>query len=307
MWVPPEEIERARQIDLLTYFKNYEPDQLVKVGRNTYSTKEHDSMRISNGLWHWTSRRIGGNTALDFFVFVRGMTLPKATEYLLGEIHKKAPLPVEQPNNDIREFALPDRNEGNENVYSYLKNRGIDKRIIEYCINTKRLYEDKNFHNVVFVGFNENKEPKFASLRSTFTDFKRDISGSDKRFSFLVPGNENKKTVHLFESVIDLLSYGTFEIMKNKNWRAEDLLSLGGVYILKDNSDLPLPLTQYLKTNEVKNIVLHFDNDEIGISAAETLKDRLKDKFNIFIDIPTKGKDLNEQLILTMKRRELER
>ena len=54
MWIPPEEIERARQIDLLTYLEIYEPEQLKRVGRNTYTTVEHDSMRISNGLWHWT-------------------------------------------------------------------------------------------------------------------------------------------------------------------------------------------------------------------------------------------------------------
>ena len=86
MWIPPEEIERARQIDLLSYLETYEPEQLKRVGRNTYTTVEHDSMRISNGLWHWTSRRIGGKSALDFLVMVRGMTLPDAVTHLLGNI-----------------------------------------------------------------------------------------------------------------------------------------------------------------------------------------------------------------------------
>jgi hypothetical protein len=194
-------------------------------------------------------------------------------------------------------------------VRGYLRKRGIDNRVIDYCINTKRLYEDKDFHNAVFVGFNEEREPKFASVRSTFTDYRIDVAGSDKRFSFFIPGNENKDTLHLFEAVIDLLSYGTLELMKNKNWRAEDMLSLGGVFIMKEGSELPLPLQQYLKNHNVKNIVLHFDNDAIGIAAAESLKANLEERFNVLIDIPTVDKDLNDLLVSTIlkaKRKEVQ-
>lgn len=309
MWIPPEEIERARQIDLLTYLETYEPEQLKRVGRNTYTTVEHDSMRISNGLWHWTSRRIGGKSALDFLVMVRGMTLPDAVTHLLGNISIKAPLHKTIKPKEPQEFILPERNDGNDLVRGYLRKRGIDNRIIDYCINTKRLYEDKDFHNAVFVGFNEEREPKFASVRSTFTDYRIDVAGSDKRFSFFIPGNENKDTLHLFEAVIDLLSYGTLELMKNKNWRAEDMLSLGGVFIMKEGSELPLPLQQYLKKHNVKNIVLHFDNDAIGIAAAESLKANLEDRFNVLIDIPTVDKDLNDLLVSTIlkfKRKEVQ-
>lgn len=309
MWIPPEEIERARQIDLLTYLETYEPEQLKRVGRNTYTTVEHDSMRISNGLWHWTSRRIGGKSALDFLVIVRGMTLPDAVTHLLGNISIKAPLPKAIKPKEPQEFVLPERNDGNDLVRGYLRKRGIDNRILDYCIDTKRLYEDKDFHNAVFVGFNEKREPKFASVRSTFTDYRIDVAGSDKRFSFFIPGNENKDTLHLFEAVIDLLSYGTLELMKNKNWRAEDMLSLGGVFIMKEGSELPLPLQQYLKNHDVKNIVLHFDNDAIGIAAAESLKANLDKRFNVLIDIPTVDKDLNDLLVSTIlksKRKEVQ-
>ena len=309
MWIPPEEIERARQIDLLTYLETYEPEQLKRVGRNTYTTVEHDSMRISNGLWHWTSRRVGGKSALDFLVLVRGMTLPDAVTHLLGNISIKAPIPKAIKPKEPQEFLLPERNDGNDLVRSYLKKRGIDNRILDYCINTKRLYEDKDFHNAVFVGFNEKREPKFASVRSTFTEYRIDVAGSDKRFSFFIPGNESKDTLHLFEAVIDLLSYGTLELMKNKNWRAEDMLSLGGVFIMKEGSELPLPLQQYLKNHDVKNIVLHFDNDAIGIAAAESLKANLDKRFNVLIDIPTVDKDLNDLLVSTIlksKRKEVQ-
>ena len=67
----PEDIQQAKQLDLLTYLQIYEPDQLVKVSGDTYCTKEHDSLKISNGKWHWFSRKIGGKTALDYLVKVK--------------------------------------------------------------------------------------------------------------------------------------------------------------------------------------------------------------------------------------------
>lgn len=43
-----EAIERARQVDLLTYLQTCEPQELVHVSGNVYCTKTHDSLRISN-------------------------------------------------------------------------------------------------------------------------------------------------------------------------------------------------------------------------------------------------------------------
>ena len=45
----PEDIQQAKQLDLLTYLQIYEPDQLVKVSGDTYCTRDHDSLKISNG------------------------------------------------------------------------------------------------------------------------------------------------------------------------------------------------------------------------------------------------------------------
>ena len=83
MWVSPEQIETARQTDLLTYLQTYEPDNLQKVGTQTYCTKEHDSLKISNGLWHWFSRHIGGKNALDYLIKVRGFSFTQAVEQLV--------------------------------------------------------------------------------------------------------------------------------------------------------------------------------------------------------------------------------
>ena len=70
-YIPPEVVEKAREMDLLTYLKSYEPQDLVHFGGNTYCTREHDSLKISNGKWCWFSRGIGGYSALDYLsVFI---------------------------------------------------------------------------------------------------------------------------------------------------------------------------------------------------------------------------------------------
>ena len=62
-YVSPEDIALAKEMDLLTYLQNYEPQNLKRVARSTYCTREHDSLKISNGKWHWFSRGVGGKTA----------------------------------------------------------------------------------------------------------------------------------------------------------------------------------------------------------------------------------------------------
>lgn len=70
-YVTREMIDRAKKMDLLTYLQTYEPQELVHFGGNTYCTREHDSLKISNGKWCWFSRGIGGKTALDYLIKVK--------------------------------------------------------------------------------------------------------------------------------------------------------------------------------------------------------------------------------------------
>lgn len=69
-FIPPETIEKARQVDLLTYLKTCEPNELVHISGNHYCTREHDSLKISNGKWYWFSRGFGGYNALDYLIKV---------------------------------------------------------------------------------------------------------------------------------------------------------------------------------------------------------------------------------------------
>ena len=81
-YVPPEAIEKARSVDLLTYLRTYEPYELERCGNNVYCTKSHDSLKISNGKWFWWSRGFGSSNALDYLVKVKGLELPEAVRIL---------------------------------------------------------------------------------------------------------------------------------------------------------------------------------------------------------------------------------
>ena len=71
-YIPPSVVQEVKRMDLLTYLKNYEPYELVHFSGNTYTTRTHDSLKISNGKWMWWSQRTGGRSALDYLIKVRG-------------------------------------------------------------------------------------------------------------------------------------------------------------------------------------------------------------------------------------------
>ena len=102
-YVAAEAIEAARQIDLLSYLRTREPGELVHISGNTYCTREHDSLKISNGKWHWFSRGIGGRNALDYLVKVKEMSFPDAVSLLTGTplqaytVPKEPVIPRERP------------------------------------------------------------------------------------------------------------------------------------------------------------------------------------------------------------------
>ena len=79
-----EQIEKAREIDLITYLQNNNPDELVYDSRGAYHTKTHDSLKISNGLWYWFSRGIGGKSALDYLIIVEDKSFTEAVSLILG-------------------------------------------------------------------------------------------------------------------------------------------------------------------------------------------------------------------------------
>ena len=287
--IPKETVEQARQIDLLTYLKNYEPDELIEVCTGTYTTKTHSSLKISNGLWYWFTNQVGGRSAIDYLMKVRNYTFINAVQTVMGNISIDPPkIYKQQEKTRERKLILPAKATNNDRAINYLLSRCIDQEIISYCIEKNLLYEDVK-HNVVFVGYDENRVPQYAFCRATNeTRFMREATGSNKKFSFKLQSETQNNIVHLFESSIDLLSFTALLNLENKNWKEENLLSLGGIYTSKydpDKSKIPIAVTNFLEKNpNINEIHLHLDRDLAGRNASTFLQQVLGKKYKV-IDV----------------------
>ena len=203
--IDPDVLERVRQIDLLSYLREFEPSNLVKVKgtSNVYCTAEHDSLKISNGKWYWWSRGFGGYSALDYLIKVKEYDFVEAVEILTGQTMADWKPPPAPKKDKPKVLLLPPKNKDCNRVIQYLFGRGIDYQLIQECISDGTLYESADYHNAVFIGKDESGTPKYAALRGTLgSTFKQDASGSDKRYSFRLLADKPSDTVHLFEAAI---------------------------------------------------------------------------------------------------------
>lgn len=300
MYVTKSEIARAKRFDLLTYLRTADPGELKKDTHRQFCLRSHDSLKISNGKWHWFSRSIGGRTAVDYLIKVRGYTFPKAVQEVNRAMKGKDPS-VFLSQNDRGPLRMPRKNDDNEIVRKYLTGRGIDEKLVDGLIAQGFIFENRSHHSAVFLGFDEDGKPAHAAYRATDGSCaKGDHAGSDKRFAFRIEAPE-AETVHVFESAIDLLSYVTLCMMDGIAWRGESFISVAGLCCSSEK--IPHALENYLERNaQTKVIRLHFDADTAGKKASEMIKEMLQDQYEISIRPPGKGKDYNE--FLQMRREE---
>ena len=286
---------------MLSYLQANEPGNLKKSGMNEYRLVDHDSLKISNGRWHWFSRGIGGKTALDYLIHVQGMAFVEAVKLLTddrGVNFSFQPVKNFSPKEPERKaFTLPAASKDNSRVIAYLAGRGIDCEIIDLCITQKILYESVKGHNAVFVGTDMNNAARFACMRGTQGSFKQEVTGSDKRFNFcLRPSDPASRFLAVFESPVDALSFATIRKMGKSAWDSFHYLSLGGTS--------PLALMQYLQDHShINHVYLCLDNNRAGHEGMAKIKQTvlsdnvLKKRISSLIsEPPTIGKDYNEAL-----------
>lgn len=169
-YIAAEDVAKAKEMDLLTYLRNYEPQELVCVSGNTYCTRAHDSLRISNGKWCWFSQGIGGRSALDYLIKVKGIPFTQAAEIILGREAEKPPVFYRQKERRHTELLMPELSETTERVEKYLQGRGIHPVIIRYCLDNRLLFESADFHNAVFVGHDKDGK-QYIRSRDAETPF----------------------------------------------------------------------------------------------------------------------------------------
>ena len=284
--VTREQIDRAKQVNILDYILTHEPDNVKRIG-NSYYLKDHDSFAISNGLWIWRSRDIGGKNVIDYLIKVRGYSFVDAVRHLAGDDvpYKQVTPKAKPPPNPQKAFALPTRNDDSERVIAYLQGRGIAKSLILDCIERGSIFESARWHNCVFVGRDDNGKARYATLRGTMGDFKRDADGSDKRFGFILPPTGGSgDSVAAFESPVDALSHQAL-CPEFDGWR----LSLGCTALAA--------LTNFLERHgEVRNVAVCTDNDKAGNAAAARIAG-LPDIAVARFFPPAGNKDWNDALV----------
>lgn len=296
-YVTSEQIQAAKRMDLLTYLQCYEPQELVRLSAGNYCTRTHDSLKISNGKWHWFSRGIGGRSALDYLIKVKGLPFTEAVAKLANAPEQPPPFSYAQKQEE-RHIELPQIARSSVFAARYLLQRGIDWEVIKQCQEQNLLLETKDHRNAVFAGYDSFGVIRYAALRGIYSNFKGEAKGSDKRFSFQMPGSSNASTVHLFESAVDAMSYATLLKLSGSSWRQEPLLSLGGVSDSRVSKSIPISLQHCLSTRpNTLGIVLHLDNDTAGRNASTGIIEALESEYTITdLPPPSQFKDVNDFL-----------
>ena len=226
---------------------------------------------------------------VDYLIKVRGFSFVDAVRHLAGDdVQYKHVAPIEKPPPERKKFELPPRNNDNERVIAYLQSRGIAKQIIIDCINQGSVYESANWHNCVFLGRDDSGKARYASLRGTIGNFKRDVDGSDKRFGFVIPPKNGKSdTLIVYESPVDALSHQTI-YPEYSGWR----LSLGCTALSA--------LINFLsRHSEVKSVVVGTDNDMAGNAAAAKIAEL--QGISVSRAIPHSGKKDWNDALMTLK------
>lgn len=259
----------------LEEFLRMRGEKLERVGREHKliyydSSGRHDSITIHGSTWFDHKNQVGGG-AIKFMQEFYDMDFQTAVQELLGQ--RVTPLSHSPPKaiakEEKKEFRLPQANTNMHRVYAYLiKQRFISPDIISYFAKQHTLYEDKEHHNAVFVGIDENGVPRQASKRSTNSygnSFRITCQGSDTRYSFAHFGES--KRLYVFEAPIDMLSFLT---LYQKDWQKHSYIAMNGVY---ENA----VLTALKNHSNLSEIILCVDNDEGGIEATDRLRDILNE------------------------------
>ena len=259
----------------LEEFLRMRGEKLERVGREHkliyYDVSgKHDSITLRGSTWFDHKNQVGGG-AIKFMQEFYDMDFQTAVQELLGQT--VTPLSHSPPKaiakEEKKEFKLPESNGNMHRVYAYLiKQRFIAPDIISHFAKQHTLYEDKEYHNAVFVGVDENGVPRQAHKRSTSTfgnAFRITCEGSDTKYSFSHFGKSEK--LFVFEAPIDMMSFLT---LYPKNWQQDSYIAMNGVY---ENA----VLTALKNHSNLNEIILCVDNDEGGIEAVDRLRDILNE------------------------------
>ncbi len=299
MLIDNKTIEQARNVDLIDFLEKR--DWTFAKTYDGYRCCEHPSLAVKNDRcsWYWHSRSVGGNGAISFLMKVDKMPFPKAVNAIISGSYAALPPPESIEAERKVAFKLPGWSSKTSALYGYLcGRRNIDRNIVDALIREGKLYEDCR-QNVVFVGMDDERKARFASVRGTgIKQFRRDCAGSDKRYGFYMPSDSLKELLYVFESPIDAMSHAS--LVNNieggpEFWKDQSRISLAGT----SDSALTLLADRF---PYIKELVFCLDNDPAGREATDALMKKYNGLGYRTRCVFPRAKDYNEMLNDYMKR-----
>ena len=284
---------RAASVDLAEFLRR-QGEKLIRSGPEYRLASDH-SITVQGNEWYDHAVKEGGGP-ISFVQQFYNLSYPEAVTCLLdgeqGAVYVPAPKRAEKPK---REFVLPTANQNMRRVYAYLLNRRfLDRNVVNAFVRAGLLYEscekfkDREYHNAVFVGKDENGVPRHAhkrSLNSLGKTFRINVEGSDPRCSFHYTGTSNR--LYVFEAPIDLMS---FLSRYPRGWQEHSFVALCGtaehamLWMLEQNPGL-------------RTVCLCLDHDEAGIEASGRLAEILHEHgYDDVGMLQSEHKDWNEDL-----------
>ena len=286
--------QRANSVDLVEFLK-MQGEILIPSGREKRLQSNH-SITVRGNEWFDHATKEGG-LAIDFVQNFYGQTFPDAVTMLLNGEQGIPYAKAKERKESKKPFELPPRNNDMRRLFAYLiKHRLIDSDVISFFAKEKLIYESKEssadkakeYHNAIFVGYDEKGIPRHAHKRGLYTEgnsYKGNVDSSNPCYSFHYIGNSDR--IYVFEAPIDLLSFIT--IHKSSDWKEHSYIALCG---LSEQS-----LLKTLESNpELLHVVLCLDHDLAGIEASEKIIDLISEKDICIRQFQSVYKDWNEDL-----------
>ncbi len=290
--IPDELIEKVNSLNLvdLASVRGY----AIEKHSTEYRIKGQQGLIIkSDGTsWNHVNEKVGGGP-IQLVMHMEGKTWRESTLELLGIEGSEQYQHIKRVSHSTlpeerQPLVLPERNKDYRKMFAYLlKSRHLDPEIVQGFVDRKQLYQDTK-GNCVFVGYDNDNTPKFASLRGTNSNvvFRGDVKNSSKEYSFNLKGDG--KTLCVFESPIDLMSYMTLLKLNNITTSGRSFISVSGVNTV--------PIDKFLSENKnIEKIVMCVDDDKGGHDFIEKVKETYSGEYRVEKHVP-QAKDFNEQL-----------
>lgn len=289
--------DKARQINLVEFCMS---QGISLIDQNTRNPKlaEHDSLVFFpdniDGQWYRYSTQEGGDS-ISFVQYYYDIDFKKAVDMLVNaRVNDIDPELLKTQERKVFRYKTVHEKEIDEKATNYLlKERKIDKDIVQLFVKTGLIKQDKN-NNIIFKWIDDGKivganRQGTSKLKKNERSWKMidEYSTRDRGFNLKIG---TPKTVRFFESSIDLMSYMSLNKQDLKDtW----YISMEGLKkgMFEHYAGLAL------KSLDVPpNIIYCIDSDKKGNEFAEGII-KMNSPY-VTVEQPIGFKDWNDQLRL---------